>query len=45
MQTPEIVAAPEWQAALADMLVKEKELTRARDARARVGRSATSWPT
>ena len=31
MKTPEIVSAQEWQAALADMLVKEKELTQARD--------------
>ena len=29
---PPIVSAPEWEAALSDMLVKEKELTRARDA-------------
>ena len=29
---PPIVSAPEWEAALGDMLVKEKELTRARDA-------------
>jgi len=32
MQTPPIVSAEEWDAALAAMLVKEKELTRARDA-------------
>jgi predicted dithiol-disulfide oxidoreductase (DUF899 family) len=32
MQTPPIVSAQEWDAALAQMLVKEKELTRARDA-------------
>ena len=32
MQTPPIVAAQEWAVAHADMLVKEKELTRARDA-------------
>jgi predicted dithiol-disulfide oxidoreductase (DUF899 family) len=32
MKTPPIVSAPEWDAALAQMLVKEKELTRARDA-------------
>jgi predicted dithiol-disulfide oxidoreductase (DUF899 family) len=32
MKTPPIVSAQEWQAALAQMLVKEKELTRARDA-------------
>jgi predicted dithiol-disulfide oxidoreductase (DUF899 family) len=29
---PKIVSTPEWEAALGDMLVKEKELTRARDA-------------
>jgi len=29
---PPTVSAPEWEAALGDMLVKEKELTRARDA-------------
>ena len=29
---PPIVSAPEWEAALGEMLVKEKELTRARDA-------------
>ena len=29
---PSIVSAPEWEAALGEMLVKEKELTRARDA-------------
>jgi predicted dithiol-disulfide oxidoreductase (DUF899 family) len=29
---PEIVSPQQWQAALADLLVKEKELTRARDA-------------
>ncbi|MGA7571705.1 MAG: DUF899 domain-containing protein [Candidatus Aquilonibacter sp.] len=32
MKTPPIVSAQEWQAALRQMLVKEKELTRARDA-------------
>jgi predicted dithiol-disulfide oxidoreductase (DUF899 family) len=32
MKTPPIVSAGQWQAALADMLVKEKEATRARDA-------------
>lgn len=29
---PKAVSAPEWQAALDQLLVKEKELTRARDA-------------
>ena len=32
MKTPRIVSAQEWEAALAEMLVKEKEFTRARDA-------------
>jgi predicted dithiol-disulfide oxidoreductase (DUF899 family) len=32
MRTPPIVAAPEWEAARQQLLVKEKELTRARDA-------------
>ena len=32
MQTPPIVSAQEWDAAHQEMLVKEKELTRARDA-------------
>jgi predicted dithiol-disulfide oxidoreductase (DUF899 family) len=32
MKNPPIVSAQEWQSALAQMLVKEKELTRARDA-------------
>ena len=32
MQTPEIVSAQHWASALADMLVKEKELMRAHDA-------------
>src|SRR5689334_22879061 len=32
MQTPPIVSREVWDAALAEMLVKEKELTRARDA-------------
>lgn len=32
MRTPPIVSAQEWAAAHAEMLVKEKELTRARDA-------------
>ncbi|MCV7155204.1 DUF899 domain-containing protein [Mycolicibacterium pyrenivorans] len=38
MNTPEIVTAREWQAALAEMLVKEKEFTRARDALAAMRR-------
>ena len=32
MNTPPVVSPQEWEAARADMLVKEKELTRARDA-------------
>jgi predicted dithiol-disulfide oxidoreductase (DUF899 family) len=32
MKTPPIVSAPEWDAAWEEMLVKEKELTRAHDA-------------
>src|SRR5580698_4412005 len=32
MKTPPIVSAPEWEAAWQRMLVKEKELTHARDA-------------
>ena len=32
MKTPPIVSAQEWEAARQKMLVKEKELTRARDA-------------
>jgi predicted dithiol-disulfide oxidoreductase (DUF899 family) len=34
MDMPPVVSPREWEAALADMLVKEKELTRARDAMA-----------
>ncbi len=32
MKTPPIVSLPEWEAAREQLLVKEKELTRARDA-------------
>ena len=32
MNTPPIVSPQEWEAARAELLVKEKELTRARDA-------------
>jgi predicted dithiol-disulfide oxidoreductase (DUF899 family) len=38
MRTPPIVSAQEWDAALQAMLVKEKELTRARDAMAAMRR-------
>lgn len=31
MSNPQIVPAAEWHAALAEMLVEEKEFTRARD--------------
>src|SRR5690242_21089688 len=31
MQIPKIVSAREWDAALSDMLIKEKEVQRARD--------------
>ena len=34
MKTPPIVSAQEWEAARQELLVKEKELTRARDAMA-----------
>src|SRR3989442_1333317 len=34
MDTPPIVSSAEWEAARAQLLVKEKELTRARDAMA-----------
>src|SRR5215468_10212304 len=38
MKTPPIVSAQEWDAAHQEMLVKEKELTRARDALAAMRR-------
>ena len=38
MKTPEIVSAQDWESARADMLVKEKEFTRARDALAALRR-------
>ena len=38
MKTPPIVSAQEWDAARQEMLVKEKELTRARDALAAMRR-------
>ena len=34
MNTPPIVTSEEWETARAELLVKEKELTRARDAMA-----------
>jgi predicted dithiol-disulfide oxidoreductase (DUF899 family) len=42
MQTPKIVTAPEWEAARQQLLVQEKELTRARDALA-AGRRRMPW--
>ena len=42
MDTPPIVSAEEWDAARQDLLVKEKELTRARDAMA-AGRRRMPW--
>src|SRR3954470_9543540 len=38
MKTPDIVSAPDWEIARHQMLVKEKELTRARDALAALRR-------
>jgi predicted dithiol-disulfide oxidoreductase (DUF899 family) len=38
MRMPPVVSAQEWAAALAEMLVKEKEMTRARDAQAAMRR-------
>jgi predicted dithiol-disulfide oxidoreductase (DUF899 family) len=38
MKTPPIVSAPEWKTALEEMLIKEKEHTRARDALAAMRR-------
>ena len=38
MQTPPIVSAREWEEARGRLLVKEKELTRARDAMAALRR-------
>ena len=38
MMTPPIVSADEWDAAYRQLLVKEKELTRARDALAALRR-------
>jgi Bacterial protein of unknown function (DUF899) len=37
MNTPPVVSAEEWEAARRQLLVKEKELTRARDALAAAG--------
>ncbi|HEX7430224.1 MAG TPA: DUF899 family protein, partial [Mycobacterium sp.] len=38
MKTPPIVSAQDWDTALREMLVKEKEFTRARDALAAMRR-------
>ena len=42
MKTPPIVSAQEWEAARQEMLVKEKEHTRARDALAAMRRSSSA---
>ena len=44
MKTPPIVSAQEWEAAHQEMLVKEKELTRARDALAAMRRQMPWTP-
>jgi predicted dithiol-disulfide oxidoreductase (DUF899 family) len=44
MNTPPIVSAQEWEVALQEMLVKEKELTRARDALAAMRRRVPWTP-
>jgi predicted dithiol-disulfide oxidoreductase (DUF899 family) len=44
MKTPAIVSAQEWESALQEMLVKEKELTRARDALAAMRRRMPWMP-
>src|SRR4051812_39926184 len=43
MKTPPIVTPQEWQAARQALLVKEKELTRARDALAAERRQRMGW--
>lgn len=43
MDTPPIVSPEEWEAARLELLVKEKELTRARDAMAAM-RRRMPWP-
>ena len=44
VKTPPIVSAQEWEAAHQEMLVKEKELTRARDALAAMRRQMPWTP-
>ena len=44
MNTPPIVSREEWEAAREELLVKEKELTRARDALAAERRRMPWWP-
>jgi predicted dithiol-disulfide oxidoreductase (DUF899 family) len=41
MNTPPIVSPDEWEAARQQLLVKEKELTRARDAMAAASAAST----
>ena len=43
MKTPRVVSAQEWEAARQELLVKEKQLTRARDALA-AERRRMPWP-
>jgi predicted dithiol-disulfide oxidoreductase (DUF899 family) len=51
MKMPPIVSPQEWKSASEELLVKEKELTRARDAlaaergRRAAAAAARSWPT
>jgi predicted dithiol-disulfide oxidoreductase (DUF899 family) len=44
LKTPPIVSPQEWQAARQQLLVKEKELTRARDAMAASVDACLGWP-
>jgi len=44
MNTPPIVSRQEWTDAREEMLVREKELTRARDALAASGAACRGWP-
>ena len=44
MDHPRIVSSKEWEAARQKLLVKEKELTHARDALAAERRQCHGWP-
>ena len=44
MKTPPIVSSKEWEAARQQLLVKEKALTRARDALAAERHGCRGWP-